>query len=79
MEALRKVFEDRTTRVSQEVYLVIMYSEIFQALVIGDILLPKPFLDLGFNNVIRWKFPVSLTNLFDVDSWPLLSLSLPFT
>jgi hypothetical protein len=36
--------------------LVIMYDEIFQALMLEeDSLLPKPFLDLGFDSVIRRK------------------------
>jgi hypothetical protein len=40
--------------------LVITYYEIFQALAIeGDVLLPKPFLDLGFDGVVRWKSPAS--------------------
>jgi hypothetical protein len=37
--------------------LVITYDEIFQTLAVGDVLLPKPFLDLGFNGVVRWKSP----------------------
>jgi hypothetical protein len=42
--------------------LVIMYNEISQALAVdGDILVPKPFLDLGFDGVIRWKLPASET------------------
>lgn len=39
--------------------LVIIYDKIFRALVVGDILLLKPFLDLGFDSVIRWKLPDS--------------------
>jgi hypothetical protein len=36
--------------------LVIMYDEIFQALAVeGYVLLPKPFLDLGFDGVFRCK------------------------
>jgi hypothetical protein len=34
---------------------VVKYDEIFQALAIGDVLLRKPFLDLGFDGVVRWK------------------------
>jgi hypothetical protein len=37
-----------------------MYDEIFQAMAVEeDALLPKPFLDLGFNGVVRWKSPAS--------------------
>jgi hypothetical protein len=37
-----------------------MYDEIFQALAEGgDALLPKPFLDRGFDGVIRWKLRAS--------------------
>jgi hypothetical protein len=33
-----------------------MYDEIFYALAAeGDILLPKPFPDLGFDGVVKWK------------------------
>jgi hypothetical protein len=33
---------------------VITYNEIFQALAVeGDISLPKPFMDLGFDSVVR--------------------------
>jgi hypothetical protein len=33
-----------------------MNDEIFQALAVeGNILLLKPFLDLGFDGVVRWK------------------------
>jgi hypothetical protein len=36
--------------------LVIMCDEIFQTMAVeGDVLLLKPFLDLGFDGVIRWK------------------------
>jgi hypothetical protein len=36
----------------------ITYDEIFLALAVeGDILLPTPFLDLGFDGTIRWKSP----------------------
>jgi hypothetical protein len=35
------------------------YDEIFQALVIAEVLLRKPFLDLGFDGVVRWKWPAS--------------------
>jgi hypothetical protein len=47
---------------------LVIYNEIFQALAVGgDVLLPKTFLDLGFDGVIRWKSPaletfVSLPN-----------------
>jgi hypothetical protein len=33
--------------------LVITYDQIFQALTVGDILLPKLFLDLGIDGVLR--------------------------
>jgi hypothetical protein len=36
-----------------------MYNEIFQALAVEDGLLQKPFLDLSFDGVIRWKLPAS--------------------
>jgi hypothetical protein len=37
-----------------------MYDEIFRALTVeADVLLPKPFLDLGFDGVVRWKTPAS--------------------
>jgi hypothetical protein len=40
--------------------LVVMYDEIFHSLTIeGDILFPKPFLDFGFDGVVRWKPPAS--------------------
>jgi hypothetical protein len=40
--------------------LVITYDEIFQALAIeGNFLHQKPFLDLGFDGVVRWKTPAS--------------------
>jgi hypothetical protein len=40
--------------------LVIMYDEISQALAVeGDVLLPKPFPDPGFDGVVRWKSPTS--------------------
>jgi hypothetical protein len=40
--------------------LVITYDEIFQTLAVeGDVLLPKTFLDLRFDYVIRWKSPTS--------------------
>jgi hypothetical protein len=40
--------------------LVITYDEIFQALAVKrDVLLLKLFLDLGVDNVIRWKSPAS--------------------
>jgi hypothetical protein len=32
-----------------------MYNEIFQVLAVEDDLLPKRFLDLGFDNVVRCK------------------------
>jgi hypothetical protein len=33
-----------------------------QALAVdGDVLLQKPFLDLGFDGVVRWKLPASET------------------
>jgi hypothetical protein len=39
---------------------VIINDEIFQALVVeGDVLLLKPFLDLRFDGVVRWKLPIS--------------------
>jgi hypothetical protein len=37
--------------------LVTKYDEIFQALAVER--LPKPFQDLGFDGVIRWKSPAS--------------------
>jgi hypothetical protein len=40
----------------------VTYDKIFQALAVeGDVLLPTPFLDLGFDGVARWtrKSPVS--------------------
>jgi hypothetical protein len=37
---------------------LITYKGIFQALA-EDVLLPKPFLDLGFDGVIRWISPTS--------------------
>jgi hypothetical protein len=40
--------------------LAITYDEIFQALAVAaDFLLPKPFLDPGFDGVVRWTSPVS--------------------
>jgi hypothetical protein len=40
--------------------LVIIYDGIFQALAVeGNVLLPKPFLDLGFDGVVRRKSPFS--------------------
>jgi hypothetical protein len=38
---------------------VIMYNEVFQALAVkdDDVLLPKLFWDLSFDDVIRWKSP----------------------
>jgi hypothetical protein len=41
--------------------LVITYDEIFQALAVegDDVLLQKQFLDLGFDDVVRWKSPAS--------------------
>jgi hypothetical protein len=39
---------------------VIIYDEIFQALAVqGDVLQQKQFLDIGFDLVVRWKFPAS--------------------
>jgi hypothetical protein len=39
---------------------VVIYVEIFQAVEVqGDGLLPKQFLDLGFDGVVRWKSPPS--------------------
>jgi hypothetical protein len=52
---------------------VITYDEIFQALAVKDVLLPKPFLGLGFDGVFRRKTPTSLTNVFSVEERPLLS------
>jgi hypothetical protein len=38
--------------------LLIKCDEIFQAVAVkGDVLLPKPFLDLGFGGVFRLKSP----------------------
>jgi hypothetical protein len=37
------------------VQVLVMYDEMFQALVVDDLLFPKPFLDLGFDGVVRWK------------------------
>jgi hypothetical protein len=36
-----------------------MYKEIIQAMAVGDFLFLKPFLDLSFEGVIRWKLPAS--------------------
>jgi hypothetical protein len=37
-----------------------MYDEIFQTQAVdGDVLLPKPFLDFGFDGVVRRKLPAS--------------------
>jgi hypothetical protein len=42
------------------VHALVTYDEIFQAVVVeGGILLPKIFLDIGFNGIIRWKLPAS--------------------
>jgi hypothetical protein len=39
---------------------IITYDETFQALAAeGDVLLPKPFLDIGCDSVVRWKSPAS--------------------
>jgi hypothetical protein len=36
--------------------LVITYVYVFQDLAVeGDVLLPKPFLNVGFNVIVRWK------------------------
>jgi hypothetical protein len=41
---------------------VIIHDETLQALAVeGDVLIPKPFLDLGFDGAIRWKSPSSET------------------
>jgi hypothetical protein len=38
----------------------VTYDEIFQALAVkGGVLFPLPFLDLGFDGVVRWKSPAS--------------------
>jgi hypothetical protein len=44
--------------------LVITHDEIFPALAARDVLLPKPFLDLGFDGVVRWKSRPSETFFF---------------
>jgi hypothetical protein len=45
--------------------LVITYDEIFQALAVeGDVLLPKPFLDLGFDSAIGPNLAPSSFNIF---------------
>jgi hypothetical protein len=45
--------------------LILMYYEIFEALVVGGgILLPKPFLDLGFGGVIRWTSNLLSSDMF---------------
>jgi hypothetical protein len=44
--------------------LVITHDEIFQAVAVEDVLLPKPWLDVGVDGVVRWKSPISLTNVF---------------
>jgi hypothetical protein len=39
---------------------VITHDEIFQALAVGgNVLLPKPFLDIRFDVVVGWKLPAS--------------------
>jgi hypothetical protein len=37
--------------------LVITYDEIFQVLAVEDVLLQKPFLDLGFEGVCQTEIP----------------------
>jgi hypothetical protein len=45
----------------------ITHDEIFQALAAeGDVLPPKPFLDLGFDAVVRWKSPASKMIFFSL-------------
>jgi hypothetical protein len=39
--------------VSKLVQALVVKDEIFQALVVEDVLLTKPFLDLGFDGVVR--------------------------
>jgi hypothetical protein len=45
--------------------LVVTYDKIFQALAAkGDVLPVNPFLDLGFDGVVRWKSPASDFHVF---------------
>jgi hypothetical protein len=37
----------------------INYNEIYQTLAAEDVLIPKPFLDLDFGCVVRWKSQAS--------------------
>jgi hypothetical protein len=47
----------KSTRISLDISPLFLHtvSKLVQTLVITDVLLPKPFLDLGFGGVIRWK------------------------
>jgi hypothetical protein len=49
--------------------LFITYDEISQALAVGDVLLPKPFLNLGFDDVVRWKPPEGSNST--KQAWPV--------